>query len=925
MIGDSAPFVRAKSARKPRRWPAVLVAALIVLVIVFLAACWSIGSSVRSISDTALRDFPGDRVSALMALVESERHGFRERNRAIWALGQLGDPRALPVLEKHCSGAQPARESLDGALSQHELKKAVALCRGATNISALVWRHGALAPQAVIPRPLAPVPFTAVHVDDKFWAPKIEINRTVSIPSAFKQCEINGRIDNFALAAGTTRGEHKGDFPFDDTDVYKVIEGASYALAVKYDARLDAYLDSVIALIAGAQEDDGYLYTCLTNTCKRLERWYGKGRWDRLNSHELYNCGHLYEAAVAHYQATGKRGLLNVAIKNADLVDRSFGPAEGQKKAPSGHPIIEMSLVRLYRATGEERYLKLARFFIDETGKGTDGHELGPYSQDHKPIVDQDEAVGHAVRLGYLYAGVTDVASLMNDTALMSASKRVWDNVVSKKLYVTGGIGSRGMGEGFGPNYELPNMTGYCETCASIANVYWNYRLFLNEGDSRYCDVLERVLYNGVISGVSLGGDKFFYDNPLESNRAHERAPWFGCACCPGNVTRFMASVPGYIYAAAPNAIAVNLFIGSKAEIPMGEDTVGLSQTTDYPWDGAVTIAVDDPGVRRFDLLVRVPGWARGEAVPSDLYRFADSAEEPVVFRVNGEKIAPKITNGYALIRKQWKKGDEVEMSMPMPVRALKANPQVESDRGAIAFQRGPLVYCFEDKDNGDGWMFDLFVPRDAKPKHQFVDSLLGGVVTLSMSGYKVAVSGADTTVEATALTAIPYYAWANRGAANMRVWMGDSRENVLTKTGWGREMEGTASSSLKYVWGLNTGFDPRSSADIDKSYFYFWERQHPEEWVQYDFKNPVTLSESRVYWLNLDHYDGNYRAPESWRLMVQDAKKRWVSVATTDPFGVELDTYNVVTFKPVATSAIRLMVKLPKDGSAGILSWKVQ
>jgi len=311
------------------------------------------------------------------------------------------------------------------------------------------------------PRLLNPVSFTAVHINDNFWAPRIEINRTVSIPSAFRQCEINGRIDNFALAAGVIQGEHKGDFPFDDTDVYKVIEGASYALAVKYDPRLDAYLDSVIALIAGAQEDDGYLYTCLTNKCTRLEPWYGKGRWDKLNSHELYNCGHLYEAAVAHYRATGKRSLLDVAIKNADLIDQVFGPTPGQKKAPSGHPIIEMALVKLYRVTGEERYLKLARFFIDETGKGTDGHELSPYSQDHKPIIEQDEAMGHAVRLGYLYSGVTDVASLLHDAPLMNAVKKVWDNVVTKKLYVTGGIGSRGMGEGFGPNYELPNMTAY--------------------------------------------------------------------------------------------------------------------------------------------------------------------------------------------------------------------------------------------------------------------------------------------------------------------------------------------------------------------------------------------------------------------------------------------------------------------------------
>jgi len=775
-----------------------------------------------------------------------------------------------------------------------------------------------------VPLQPRPVPFTAVHLNDDFWSSKIEVNRTVSIPSAFKQCEINGRIDNFALAAGKIKGEHKGDFPFDDTDVYKVIEGAAYALAVKYDARLDAYLDSLIVLIAGAQEDDGYLYTCLTNKCQRLEPWYGKGRWDRLNSHELYNCGHLYEAATAHYLATGKRSLLDVAIKNADLIDRVFGPAEGQKKTPSGHPIIEMALVKLYRVTGEERYLRLARFFVDETGRGADGHELSEYSQDHKPIVAQDEAVGHAVRLGYLYSGVTDVASLMNDAALLAASKSVWNNVVSRKLYLTGGIGSRGQGEGFGANYELPNMTAYCETCASIANAYWNYRLFLNEADSRYYDVLERVLYNGVIAGVSLGGDRFFYDNPLESNRAHERAPWFGCACCPGNVTRFMASIPGYVYTVAAEALMVNLFIGNQAAIPMGSDTLRVSQTTRYPWDGTVKITFDEAAARRLDLMVRVPGWAGDRVVPSDLYRFVDAAGAPVVFQLNGKRIDPEITRGYAHVRRRWKKGDALEIRIPMPVRKVIASSQVESDRGKIAYQRGPLVYCFEDKDNNDGWIFDLFVPRDAVPGERFEEGLLGGITTLTMNGFRIAASGADTTVERTELKAIPYFAWNNRGAANMRVWMSDAKQGAFTRSGWGKEMEATASSSLQWVWGLNTGFDPKSSADIDKSYYYFWESGHAEEWVQYDFKSPVTLAESKVYWLNLDHYDGNYRVPESWSLMVQDAGKRWVPVTTTDPYGLELDQYNVVAFRPVKTTAIRMSVKLPQGNSSGILAWKV-
>ena len=422
------------------------------------------------------------------------------------------------------------------------------------------------------------VPFSKVRFTDKFWKPKIETNRIVSIPSAFRECEKNGRFDNFALAGGLIKGEHQGDFSFDDTDPYKIIEGASYSLAASYDPKLDAYLDSVITLIAAAQEDDGYLTTCVTNKCYRLSGWWGQSRWEKINSHELYNCGHLYEAAAAHYQATGKRNLLDVALKNADLICEVFGPAEGQKHVPSGHPIVEMALVKLYNITEEERYLNLAKYFVEETGRGTDGHRLNAYSQDHMPILDQEEIVGHAVRAGYLYSGVADVASLTNDDNYFEALQRIWNNMASKKLYITGGIGSRAQGEGFGPEYELNNHTAYCETCASIANVYWNHRMFLATGDSKYADIVERALYNGVISGVSLSGDKFFYDNPLESMGQHGRQPWFGCACCPGNVTRFMASVPNYVYATQADDIYVNLFVESTADINTKNNNVKLNR-----------------------------------------------------------------------------------------------------------------------------------------------------------------------------------------------------------------------------------------------------------------------------------------------------------------------------------------------------------
>jgi DUF1680 family protein len=773
--------------------------------------------------------------------------------------------------------------------------------------------------------PLKQVPFTAVHLDDQFWAPKININRTVSIPSAFRKCEETGRMDNFALAGGLIKGEHKGDFPFDDTDVYKVLEGASYALAVQYDRKLDTYLDSLITLIGAAQEDDGYLYTCLTNKCKRIERWYGKGRWDRLNSHELYNCGHLYEAAVAHFQATGKRTLLDIALKNADLVNQVFGPGEGQKKVPSGHPIVEMALVKLYRVTGEEKYLKLARFFIDETGKGTDGHKLSEYSQDHKPIIDQDEAVGHAVRFGYLYSGVTDVASLMKDSALMNAAKRVWKNVVSKKLYITGGIGSRAQGEGFGPNYELPNMTAYCETCASISNIFWNYRLFLNEADSKYFDVLERALYNGVISGVSLSGDKFFYDNPLESVHNHDRAPWFGCACCPGNITRFMASVPGYVYTTDEHNIYVNLFAGGHVSIPLGHDTISLSQQTRYPWDGKIIIVVDKPSAERFGLKIRIPGWAQNQAFPSDLYQFTDQNVEKYTILINGKATSPEVVNGYAVLKHHWMKGDRVEVNFPMPVRKIAANQLVENDKGKLAYQRGPLVYCFEDKDNNNGWMFDNFVSPEAPIESRFEENLLGGVVTISVKGNKVSHSGDAKTIESVTLKAIPYYAWNNRGTANMLIWMPSGETTAIVKPASSLADSAQAKASTGWAPGLNDGFDPKNSGDTDKSYFYWWLRKGSEETVDYEFKKPVTISESSVYWLNMNHYDGNYRVPENWQLLYLDKSKKWKEVETTDAFTTDLDRYNTVKFKPVKTTALRIKAKLQKDNSGGILEWKVR
>lgn len=782
--------------------------------------------------------------------------------------------------------------------------------------------------------PIQEVPFTSVHLSDVFWAPRIEVNRTVSIPSAFKECEKNGRFDNFAIAGGLKKGEHRGDFSFDDTDPYKVIEGASYSLAVHYDPQLDHYLDSVINIIAAAQEPDGYLTTCVTNKCYRLSGWWGTHKWEKINSHELYNSGHLYEAAVAHFKATGKRTLLDVAIRNADLVCKTFGPKEGQIHRPSGHPIVEMALCKLYKVTGNKRYLETARYFIEETGRGTDGHQLSEYSQDHKPILGQDEIVGHAVRAGYLYSGVADVAALTSDTAYFHALERIWNNMAGKKLYITGGVGSRAQGEGFGPNYELPNMTAYAETCAAIANVYWNYRMFLATGDAKYVDVYERALYNGVISGVSLSGDRFFYDNPLESMGQHSRQPWFGCACCPGNITRFMASVSQYQYAVQGSKVFVNLYIQGKAQI---SPKLEIEQTTRYPWDGDVVLTINPKKSSKFTLNLRIPGWAVDRPVPTDLYRFADEAA-PYIIKVNGRALAPSsfvMNRGYVEITRSWKRGDQVELVLPMQVRRVVANDNVEDDRGKAVLERGPIVYCLEGIDQHDSTVFNKAVTLTTPIEARYNADKLGGIVELNGQAEEVEEDG---TVKDVAFTAIPYSTWNNRGAGEMEVWIPSSpvtahvkpaptiaskARTLFYQSAIQKDAPETAAVEGD-AWGVNDQWEPRRSSDISKPYHYWWLKKGTEESIAYEFDQPYTVYNVQVYWLDFDHYDGNFRVPESWKLYYKTEDGAWKEVTGHSAYGVRRDTYNSVDFTPVTTTGLKIVAKLQQGESGGVIEWKV-
>lgn len=786
------------------------------------------------------------------------------------------------------------------------------------------------------------VAFTDVHYTDNFWLPRMEINRTVSIPSAFHQCEINGRFDNFAIAGGLIKGEHKGDFSFDDTDPYKIIEGASYSLAVKYDPKMDAYLDSVITIIASAQESDGYLTTCVTNKCTRLSGWWGSSKWEKINSHELYNSGHLYEAAVAHYKATKKRTLLDVAIKNADLVCQVFGPNKGQKHVPSGHPIVEMALVKLYGVTNNKKYLDMARYFIDEAGRGTDGHTLSPYSQDHKPIMEQDEIVGHAVRAGYFYSGAADVASVQNDRKLFDAVDHVWTNMASRKLYNIGGIGSRAQGEGFGPDYELNNFNNYCETCASIANVYWNQRMFLATGQSKYVDILERALYNGVIAGVSLSGDKFFYGNPLASIGDHHREAWFGCACCPGNITRFMASIPGYTYATNKKDIYVNLFVDCNSKIKLENNDVELVQKTQYPWDGEVDITVNPSKEDKFTLLVRIPGWANSQPIPTDLYKYIDEAKPNVKISINNKEYKAQSRGGYAVINRQWKVGDKVTVHMDMPVRRMQAHEKVKYDEGLLSMERGPIVYALESIDQNKDYLFNIVIPRESKIKNHFDKGLLNGVVVLEGDAYSVEKDSVKGTIIEKPFTfkAIPYSTWNNRGYGQLVVWTPETSKYAIVKP------KPTIASQAEQVngWGFNDQFEPKSSADINTPYHYWWLKSGTEESIQYRFKKPESVSSVEVYWLAFEHYDVIYKVPESWKIMYKTGNT-WKEVENTSAYGTEIDKYNKVTFKPVTTTELKLVVQLqrPKKEntatdekgpqvvevgrrgySGGVIEWKV-
>lgn len=613
---------------------------------------------------------------------------------------------------------------------------------------------------------IEPVDIQKVKVTDEFWLPIIKRVQEKTIEYAIEKCEEEGRLDNFLIAGGEMEGTVKGEMPFDDTDVYKIIEGASNSLITAPNKELEAVLDSLVSIVKVGQEADGYLTTWRTiNPAKPPATWVKteKGvRWDGLfMSHELYNAGHLYEAAAVHYKATGKRNFLDIAIKNADLMVKTFGDGEGKIGAVPGHQIIETGLIKLYEITGEETYINLAKYFLDNRGNPNNHELFGAYSQDHLPVTQQKEVTGHAVRAVYMYAAMTDIAAIKNDSLYEKATYNLWENMVHKKIYLTGGIGAKHDGEQFGDNYELPNLTAYSETCAAIGSVYWNHRLHRLTGDVKYYDVIERTLYNGLISGLSLTGKEFFYPNALESDGVYKsnrgsctRQSWFDCSCCPTNVIRFIPSISGLLYSKQHNTIYVNLYASSTADVVLENNNVTIFQETEYPLNGNVSVTISPEKTSEFTVKFRIPGWSRNEVLPSNLYTYTNSLNANSKITIDGKVQDAISKDGYYSITKEWKKGEKVILDFPMSVRKVIADERIEDDINKMALEYGPIVYAVEEVDNKTN--FDAITVSSTDEFTVKKESILGGVNTLNNDKLK----------------AIPYYTWSNRGVGKMKVWL---------------------------------------------------------------------------------------------------------------------------------------------------------
>jgi DUF1680 family protein len=769
------------------------------------------------------------------------------------------------------------------------------------------------------PSSVTPIAAERVVINDSFWGGRQHANRQGTLAANFEQCEKTGRIENFVKAAkGAGTEKYEGYF-FNDSDVYKAIEGACLVLERTKDPALDAKLDGLIATIAAAQQPDGYLNAYYT-LMEPEKKWT-----DLPVKHELYCAGHLIEAGIAHHRVTGKRTLLDVAVRFADLIDSMFGPPP-KRNGVAGHEEIELALVKLWKHTGEEKYRDLAAHFVAQRGRaeqvgGAGGGETrtlyGEYCQDHAPVETHDHAVGHAVRAMYLYCAVADLAAMTGDATYTPALDRVWDDLTNTKMYITGGIGNSSANEGFTTPYDLPNDSAYAETCAGIGLAMWSHRMALLHGSegARFMDVVERGLYNGILSGVSQDGRGFFYVNPLGSRGTHHRQAWFACACCPPNILRFVEQVGGMVYATGPAEVLVNLYVGSRAPFEVesaGRRVTGtIEQTTSYPWDGdvKVTLTLDAPA--EFALRLRVPGWCR-----STMMRLNDGAFEPAR------------EAGYATVRRTWKSGDTVQWSMSMPVERVYSHPSVKGNAGRAAFQRGPMVYCFEGADNPGIAVRQAAIPAGAEVHTDHLPGVLGGVTVLRVKGQ---IAGGDTggalyrTADArtVTMTAIPYFAWDNREPGEMLVWMPETL--ALAE----KPLDPTIKASASHVFRNDTvgalydTKEPSASNDHSIPRLTFWPQKGTAEWVQYDFTAPKRVSGVEVYWFDDSGAGGGCALPESWRVMCK-VDGEWVEAAAGTEKPAAPDRFNAVRFPAVTAEAVRLEIKLREGMSAGVLEWRV-
>jgi hypothetical protein len=764
-------------------------------------------------------------------------------------------------------------------------------------VSLLAICAASFARAAQTPESPIPVPFTSVKFTDTFWGPKITLNHDRVLPHNIHQCEITGRIANFAKAGGLMEGKHEGYY-FNDSDVYKMIEGAAYTLAHQRDAALEKTIDDIIDKIAAAQRPDGYIYTYYTLRNEMNKRWS-----DLPAMHELYCGGHLIEAGVAYHQATGKRKLLDVGIRFADLICSVFGP--DKRRDVCGHQEIELALFKLWRHTGEVKYRDLAAFFINERGHANGRKLQGDYSMDNLPLPQQREIVGHAVRAMYYFSGAADVASINHDQELITTLDRLWHDVVDRKMYITGGIGPSAHNEGFTVPYDLPNDSAYAETCAAIGMVFWNHRMTILAADAKYADVMERAMYNGALAGVSLDGVKYNYTNPLGSRGKHRRQDWFGCACCPPNIARFLPSIGNYLYATGNNSLYVNLYAASESTVSINDNKIKLTQQTLYPWDGQVKLNIDPDKDAAFALKLRIPNWCKGASV-----------------RLNGQPVELQTQKGYATLDRPWKKGDVVELDLPMPVQRVKADPNVKANIGRVALQRGPIVYCLEGIDNS-GSVRNLSLPPTSDLVSQYQKDLLGGVVVIKGAALPRLAEGVGQPVE---FVAVPYYAWNNREPGQMVLWLPENPE--LAEPKLKPTMASESKTSASQVWhldtieALNDQLEPANSHDTNIPRLTWWDHKGTAEWVQYDFKSAKKVSAVEVYFFD-DTGAGGCRLPQSWQILYK-AGDSWKPVSASTAYPLKPDTYNKLSFTPIETTALRLQVQLQPNFSAGILEWRV-